>query len=277
MATKGQKIEQTTTNTIEKLRNLYRLQLIDSEIDKIKQIRGELPLEVQDLEDEITGLETRLENYENDIAELKKQVETKKQEIKEAELLIKKYTEQQNNVRNNREFESISKEIEFQTLEITLFEKRIKEFTVEVETKQEILDKSKEALNERKQDLSAKQDELEEIIKENQKDIEKLQKQSDELSKKIDSRTLNAYIKIRNNARNGLAVVTVERNACAGCFNLIPPQRQLDIKSGKKVIPCEYCGRILVDKDILEENPPKEVEPEIKPTTKTKKTSKTKK
>lgn len=277
MATKGQKTEQSPSGTIEKLRNLYRLQLIDSEVDRIKQVRGELPLEVQDLEDDITGLETRLENYENDIAELKKQIETKKQEIKEAEALIKKYNEQQNNVRNNREFESLSKEIEFQTLEIKLFEKRIKEFSAEAETKQEILAKSKEIIDDRKQDLAAKKDELDEIIKENQKDIEKLQKKSEELSKKIDARTLNAYYRIRNNARNGLAVVTVERNACAGCFNLIPPQRQLDIKSGKKVIPCEYCGRILVDKDILEDNIEKEVEPDNQPTTKTKKTSKTKK
>jgi hypothetical protein len=207
---------------------------------------------VQDLEDEISGLATRLENFENNIRELTQQIETKKFEITNAEALIKKYNEQQMNVRNNREFESISKEIEFQTLEIQLFNKRIKEFTAEIETKQQIIDSSKEALEDRKLDLAAKNGELDEIVKENEKEIEVLKKEFEELSKLIDSRTLKAYYRIRNNTRNGLAVVPVERNACAGCFNLIPPQRQLDIKSGKKIIPCEYCGRILVDKDILD-------------------------
>ena len=251
MVQKAKVKEQKTISIEEKLRNLYKVQLMDSEIDKIKMVRGELPLEVQDLEDEVTGLETRIENVEKEMNEFKSQIDNKKNEIKESEALITKYKEQQNNVRNNREFESLEKEMEFQTLEIELCNKRIKEYTLEISSKDLLIASSKTKFEDRKLDLVAKKDELDEIIKENEKEIANLSKKLETLCKKIDSRTLKAYYRLRNNARNGLAVVCVERNACAGCFNMIPPQRQIDIKSRKKLIACEYCGRILVDEDIL--------------------------
>jgi len=236
----------------EKLRTLYEMQRVDSEIDKIRTLRGELPLEVQDLEDEIAGLDTRIVNLNNEVKELVDTVAKKKQEIKEAGLLIKKYEAQQMNVRNNREFDSISKEIEFQNLEIELCEKRIKEFTAEMNNKKAFIEKSEAVLTDRKADLESKKGELDAIVAETQKEEEKLGSQSDEFKTKIEERLLTAYSRIRSNARNGLAVVTVERDACGGCFNKIPPQRQLDIRSRKKVIVCEYCGRILVDRYICD-------------------------
>jgi predicted nucleic acid-binding Zn-ribbon protein len=236
----------------EKLRTLYEMQRVDSEIDKIRTLRGELPLEVQDLEDEIAGLDTRIVNLNNEVKELVDTVAKKKQEIKEAGLLIKKYEAQQMNVRNNREFDSISKEIEFQNLEIELCEKRIKEFTAEMNNKKAFIEKSEAVLADRKADLESKKGELDAIVAETQKEEEKLGSQSDEFKIKIEERLLTAYSRIRSNARNGLAVVTVERDACGGCFNKIPPQRQLDIRSRKKVIVCEYCGRILVDRYICD-------------------------
>jgi predicted nucleic acid-binding Zn-ribbon protein len=236
----------------EKLRTLYEMQRVDSEIDKIRTLRGELPLEVQDLEDEIAGLDTRIVNLNNEVKELVDTVAKKKQEIKEAGLLIKKYEAQQMNVRNNREFDSISKEIEFQNLEIELCEKRIKEFTAEMNNKKAFIEKSEAVLADRKADLESKKGELDAIVAETQKEEEKLGSQSDEFKTKIEERLLTAYSRIRSNARNGLAVVTVERDACGGCFNKIPPQRQLDIRSRKKVIVCEYCGRILVDRYICD-------------------------
>ncbi|MFH2096116.1 MAG: C4-type zinc ribbon domain-containing protein [Bacteroidota bacterium] len=236
----------------EKLRAMYKLQIADSEIDKIRILRGELPLEVQDLEDEIEGLETRVNNYENEIKEFEKLVAGKKNEIKEAQNLIKKYHEQQNNVRNNREYDSLSKEIEFQTLEIDLCEKRIREYTEDMNVKTESITGARTILEERKNDLSHKKSELEEIIDETQKEEEDLLKNSAEISRIIEKRLLTAYRRIRKNARNGLAVVPIERDACGGCFNKIPPQRQLDIRSRKKIIVCEYCGRVLVDKDLAD-------------------------
>lgn len=231
----------------DKLNALYQLQKVHSGIDKIKILRGELPLEVQDLEDEIAGLETRIQNYQDEIKNLETSVHNKKNEISTANELIKKYSEQQNNVRNNREFDSLSKEVEFQKLEIELCEKRIREFTAQATEKRTSIDLARKTLDERMQDLNNKKKELDEIISDTQKEEEGLNNKAHDIEKVIEPRLLNAYKRIRTNARNGLAVVTVERDACGGCFNKIPPQRQLDIKSRKKIIVCEYCGRILVD------------------------------
>ncbi len=238
----------------EKLKALYELQLVDSEIDKIKILRGELPLEVQDLEDEIAGLNTRIKNLFDECKNLEQAVANKKTEIANANALIKKYQEQQENVRNNREYDSLSKEIEFQTLEIELCEKRIKEFTSQIKAKKEQIDSYTKTLKEREQDLKNKKKELDDIITETQKEEEQLLKRSKEIEKIVEPRLITAYKRIRSNARNGLAVVTVERDACGGCFAKIPPQRQLEIRSRKKIIVCEYCGRILVDKNIIDKD-----------------------
>jgi predicted nucleic acid-binding Zn-ribbon protein len=237
----------------EKLRALYSLQLVDSEIDKIRTLRGELPLEVQDLEDEVEGLETRINNLKSETAELEKAVLSKTNEITASQALIKKYEEQQNNVRNNREYDSLSKEIEFQTLEIELCNKKIREFTILVAEKKEVMNEAVNALDERKRDLDGKKAELEDITRDTRKEEEQLDKSSLDLQTRIEERLLTAYKRIRSNARNGLAVVSVQRDACGGCFNQIPPQRQLDIRSRKKIIVCEYCGRILVDDEIVNE------------------------
>jgi hypothetical protein len=248
------KVKETKDLTVEeKLKALFELQLVDSKIDDIKRLRGELPLEVQDLEDEIEGLQTRVQNYEEELAKLNDSIAHKKNEIKEAQALIKKYSEQQDNVRNNREFDSLAKEIEYQTLEIELCEKRIKEYTANIEGKDEVIKESKEILEDRVNDLKAKKAELNSIVSETQKEEEELENKSKSIQEIIEPRLLNAYKKIRENARNGLAVVTVQRDACGGCFNKIPPQRQLDVRSRKKIVVCEYCGRILVDPDMEEE------------------------
>jgi predicted nucleic acid-binding Zn-ribbon protein len=253
MAKETKSSEVAEMTVAEKLKALYDLQMVDTAIDKIKILRGELPLEVQDLEDEIEGLQTRVTKYDDDIEALEKSIAAKKQEINNAQDLIKKYEEQQNNVRNNREYDSLSKEIEFQTLEIELCEKRIREFTAQIEDKKVVIDESRSVLDERKLDLENKKKELEDIIAETQKEEEQLEKKSEDLQGIIEGRLVTAYRKIRGNARNGLAVVPVERDSCGGCFNKIPPQRQLDIASMKKIIVCEYCGRILVDPKISEE------------------------
>lgn len=237
----------------EKLNALYRLQIVDSEIDKIKTLRGELPLEVQDLEDEVEGLETRIGKLNEELSEQETAVKTKQNEIIDAENLIKKYEQQQNNVRNNREYDSLSKEIEYQTLEIELCNKKIKEFTILKDEKVQVIDESKKNLDELKGDLENKTSELDSIIEDTRKEEEELDKESQKIGQAIEERLVTAYRRIRQNARNGLAVVPIQRDACGGCFNQIPPQRQLDIKSRKKIIVCEYCGRILVDDDILEE------------------------
>jgi hypothetical protein len=236
----------------DKLKALYNLQTVDTEVDKIKILRGELPLEVQDLEDEIAGLETRAKNHKEEVVNFEQTVTTKKNEIKDSEALIKKYEEQQMNVRNNREFDSLSKEIEFQTLEMELCEKRIREFTAQVTDKNEIIEKANTVLKERQDDLDIKKAELDEIIADTQKEEVVLLKRSEKIETLIEPRLLTAYKRIRKNARNGLAMVIIQRAACGGCFNKIPPQRQLDIKSRKKIIVCEYCGRILVDDEISE-------------------------
>jgi len=238
----------------ERLRALYSLQLVDSEIDKIKTLRGELPLEVQDLEDDIAGLETRLGNLREEVVVLDKSVQKKNNEILEAQTLIKKYEEQQKNVRNNREYDSLSKEIEYQNLEIELFNKKIREFNAQIDEKKAVIAESEATLSERRSDLENKRNELDEIISDTQKEEEGLYNKSEKIQTLIEERLLTAYKRIRSNARNGLAVVPVQRDACGGCFNQIPPQRQLDIKSRKKIIVCEYCGRILVDDEIIKES-----------------------
>jgi predicted nucleic acid-binding Zn-ribbon protein len=250
MSTQFSRVEEKEVSIEEKLRALYELQSVVSAIDKIKVLRGELPLEVQDLEDEIAGLKTRLHNLDDEIKGIETAIANKKIAIRESQTLITKYTEQQNNVRNNREFDSLAKEIEFQNLEIQLSEKRIKEFTADMTAKKEIIATSKTLLNERIDDLSRKNKELEEITEETQIEEEKLKAKAEKIEFFIEPRLLTAFKRIRKNARNGLAVVTIQRDACGGCFNKIPPQRQLDIASRKKIIVCEYCGRVLVDEKI---------------------------
>ena len=237
----------------QKLVALYALQSIDSRIDKIRIVRGELPLEVQDLEDETTGLETRKEKYDQEVKDFETAIADKKNAIKESQALIKKYEEQQMNVRNNREYDSLSKEIEFQSLEIQLCEKRIKEFSFKLDAAKTQIKDSEKVLKERISDLKLKKDELNGIIEETQREEETLQLQSDEQKKHIESRLLIAYNRIRENSKNGLAVVPVERGACGGCFSKIPPQVALDIAMHKKIIVCEFCGRILVDPEIGEQ------------------------
>ena len=234
------------TTVAEKLDALYALQKIDSQIDKIRTVRGELPLEVQDLEDEIEGLETRINKMQEEVKELDTEVIDRKNAMKDAEIAIAKFKEQQNNVRNNREFESLDKEIEFQELEIKLHEKRSKEAKIKVISKKEVLDEAKTRLDFRKGDLSVKKAELDEIVGETQKEEEALIAKSEKAKAAIDQRLITAYDRLRTNAKNGLAVVGVDRDSCGGCFNKIPPQRQLDIESKRKVIVCEHCGRILV-------------------------------
>lgn len=236
----------------EKLVELYRLQHIDSQIDKIRTQRGELPLEVQDLEDEVAGLETRMKKLQDELAEMEGQVSDRQNLIKEAKAQIKKYEGQQSKVRNNREYDSLTKEIEFQNLEIQLAEKRIKEAKASIDTKKQVVEDSSTLYEERKKDLDVKKKELDGIIAETEKEEKDLVKKSQAATKLIEERLLSAYNRIRTNARNGLSVVPVERGSCGGCFNSIPPQRQLDISSHKKIIVCEHCGRILVDDYVVE-------------------------
>jgi len=239
--------------TIEKkLIVLYTLQQIESQIDKIRIIRGELPLEVQDLEDEIAGLETRIENFVLEIEEFEKKITEKNNSIDESLVLKKKYEDQQMNVRNNREYDSLTKEIEFQSLEIQLSEKYIKEFNYTLGIKKEDVEKSQTLLDEKNEDLVIKHNELGDIVAETEKEENDLLKKSEKNKNLIEERLLTAYSRIRKNARNGLAVVPIERDACGGCFNKIPPQHQLDIRMHKKIIVCEYCGRILIDENIAE-------------------------
>lgn len=234
----------------EKLKALYNLQKIDSEIDRIRTIRGELPLEVQDLEDDIAGLETRLQNLTDEVNAFEDAIVQRKNMITDALAAIKKYEEQQGKVRNNREFDSLNKEIEFQNLEIQLCEKKMNEFKANIEAKNELIETAKTALEERQKDLEAKKAELDSIVAETEKDEEKLVKQSKDAEKVIEDRLLTAYKRIRGNSINGLAVVKIERGACGGCFNIIPAQRILDISLRKKIIVCEHCGRVLVDAEI---------------------------
>ncbi len=245
--------DESVVNVVEKkLVALLSLQQIDSQIDNIRIVRGELPLEVEDLEDEIEGLQTRIDKYIADISDHEKKVKEKEMAIKDSKALIKKYEEQQMNVRNNREYDSLSKEIEYQNLEIQLSEKRIKEFKAIIEGRNKEITEAQQKLSERKSDLEIKQSELEDIVTETEKEEKNLLARSEELKAMVEDRLATAYTRIRKNARNGLAVVKIERDACGGCFNKIPPQHQLDIRMHKKVIVCEYCGRILVDESIEE-------------------------
>ncbi|MBR3745264.1 MAG: hypothetical protein IKN31_09270 [Bacteroidales bacterium] len=244
----------------EKLRTLYQIQIKDTAIDKIHLQRGELPLEVQDLEDEVAGLNTRIANAEADIEQIEKKKADFKHAIEEAGMLVEKYTSQQNNVKNNREYESLGKEIEYQTLEQQVCEKRIGECERDLQEKRDLIEATRARLAIFEANLEEKKKELETIIEETAAAEEKLQAEKEELQKKIDERMMVAYNRVRGAAKNHLAVVTIEREACGGCFNQIPPQRKLDIIQGKKIIVCEYCGRILVNPEYKNDYKPEEVE-----------------
>jgi predicted nucleic acid-binding Zn-ribbon protein len=235
------------------LRNLYELQRIDTLIDEIRTLRGELPLEVQELEEAVENLKTRIEKQKEETENLEKLITEKKNTAKDAQTLIKKYESQQSKVRNNREYDSLGKEIDFQKLEIQLSDKRIKEYKASILAKEEMIKQSEALLKERNKELKVKRDELDEIVSETEKEEKALIKKSEDGRSNIDPTLLAAYLRIRPNFKNGLAVVTVERESCNGCFVKIPPQRQSDITSHKKLVVCEHCGRILVDKSILDE------------------------
>jgi predicted nucleic acid-binding Zn-ribbon protein len=251
MATKSK--AKSASTVAERLDALSNLQRIDSEIDRLLTVRGELPLEVEDLEDEISGLQTRINKLTDELNEIETEISDRKNAQKDAQAAILSYKEKQNNVRNNREFESLSKEIEYQELEIQLHEKKSKEAKYRAEQKKEVLDEAIAKVDKRKEDLVAKKSELDAIVAETEKDEEKLRKQSEKAKKKIDDHLQTAYDRLRENAKNGLAVVPVDRNSCGGCFNRIPPQRQLDIVQKKKIIVCEHCGRILVPAENFED------------------------
>lgn len=248
MATETQKPE--TLSVEQRLKSLYELQTILSQIDRIKTIRGELPLEVRDLEDNIEGLHTRIENYRREIADLKQKTAAEKEKINESQTKISKYREQLDNVRNNREFDLLSKEIEYQTLEIELSEKHLNENARLIDAKTTEIAATEETLADREHVLGEKKTELDEIVSETRQDEELLRTKAKELETKIDARTLTAFKRIRKNARNGLGIVYIQRSACGGCFNRIPPQKQAEIKMRKKVIVCEYCGRIMIDPEL---------------------------
>ena len=233
-----------------KLQTLYQLQATLSAIDKKRALRGELPLEVQDLEDEIAGLKTRIEHIEGDINDFQQAVAQKQGEIKEAEESVERYKKQLDEVRNNREYDTLTKEIEFQSLEIELCNKKIKEANAKVEDKKRELVRTNDLINDRQQALEEKKSELDEIMQETREEEQVLKAKAEELETKIEPRLLSSFKRIRKNARNGLGIVYVQRDACGGCFNKIPPQRQLDIKMHKKVIVCEYCGRIMIDPEL---------------------------
>ncbi len=243
----------TEVTVEEKLRALYDLQLIDSRIDEIRSVRGELPLEVEDLEDEVAGMNTRLEKLKADLEVIEDQIKEKKNNIEESKGLIKKYSAQQDNVRNNREYNSLSKEVEFQELEIQLAEKNIKEYRAQIEQKNQVIEETKSRFDERSEHLKHKQSELDEILKETEKEEQTLIKQSESFESQIEPRLIKAYKRIRTNVKNGLAIVAVERGASGGSFFTIPPQVQMEIAGRKKIITDEHSGRILVDPDLANE------------------------
>ena len=244
------KKDPTDLTVEEKLKTLYQLQAALSSIDEKRALRGELPLEVQDLEDEIEGLTTRVEKIKAEIADFQRAISQKKGEIVEAEASVARYKTQLNDVKNNREYDTLSKEIEFQTLEIELCNKKIREANARIQEKQDELADNEELIKERQGDLSIKKAELDEIVTETRAEEEKLKEKVKDLEAKIEPRLLTSFKRIRKNARNGLGVVYVQRDACGGCFNKIPPQRQLDIRMHKKIIVCEYCGRIMIDPEL---------------------------
>jgi predicted nucleic acid-binding Zn-ribbon protein len=237
----------------QKLKALYELQTIHSKIDKIRQIRGELPMEVADLEDDVAGLETRIQKIKNELDDLEDNIVARKNLIRDAQANIKKYETQLNEVKNNREYDALSKEIEIQGLDIQVSEKKIREYGFEISSKNQVYEKALADLEGRKKDLDAKKAELGTITAETQKEEEDLTSQAEKAKENIEPRLLTAYSRLRANAKNGLAVVTIQRDSCSGCFNQIPPQRQADIRQRKKIIVCEHCGRILVDEQIAYE------------------------
>ena len=257
------KKDPTDLTVEEKLETLYKLQTTLSAIDEKRALRGELPLEVQDLEDEIAGLTTRVEKIKDEIEDFQQAVTQKKAEIAAAQISVKKYNEQLDDVQNNREYDTLKKEIEFQTLEIELCNKKIREAATKVEERKSDLKRAEEHIDDRKQALEEKKNELDEIIEETRAEEERLRDKAKDLEMKVEPRLLTSFKRIRKNARNGLGIVYVQRDACGGCFNKIPPQRQLDIKMHKKIIVCEYCGRIMIDpelagvKTVAEEDKPK--------------------
>lgn len=250
----AKKVEQKEMTVEEKLRALYDLQLVDSHLDEIRNTRGELPLEVEDLSDDVAQMVTRVKKIDEEIKEVEAEIKSKKEAIKASEALMKKYTKQQDNVRNNREFESLAKEVEYQELEIQLSEKRIKEFQIRIEHKNQVKQDANEKLDSMKSHLEFKKAELDAIVKETEKEEEFLHKKSEEFASVLEERLFKAYKRIRGNMKNGLAVVPVQRDASFGSFFTIPPQRQLDIAQRKKIIFDEHSGRILVDAELaLEE------------------------
>ncbi|MDE5800668.1 MAG: hypothetical protein K2H74_06560 [Paramuribaculum sp.] len=250
MATEEKNKPEQNLSVESRLKSLYELQTTLSQIDRIKTVRGELPLEVRDLEDSIEGLNTRIANYRQEIDELNKKKLQEKEKINESQSKIATYKTQLDNVRNNREFDLLSKEIEFQTLEIELCEKHINEYTRVIDAKTNEIAITEESLADQQHILTEKKAELEEIVSETKQDEERLREQAKALEPKIDARTLAAFKRIRKNARNGLGIVYIQRNACGGCFNRIPPQKQMEIKMRKKIIVCEYCGRIMIDPEL---------------------------
>ena len=246
----AKKIDPAELPVEQKLKNLYQLQTTLSEIDKIKTLRGELPLEVQDLEDEVEGLKTRIKKQEEDVEAFKADIAERHEKIKAAQEAIARYKQQLDSVKNNREFDMLNKEIEFQELEVQLQEKKINEAKKAIDERHASMESSNAIINERMEDLTAKRTELEDIVTETKAEEEKLREKSKSLELLIEPRLLGAFKRIRKNSRNGLGIVYVQRDACGGCFNKIPPQRQLDIRMHKKVIVCEYCGRILVDPEL---------------------------
>ncbi len=245
MATDKTKTEALSVES--RLKTLYELQTILSEIDRIKTIRGELPLEVKDLEDQIAGLHTRIDNFTAEIAELTKSVAAEKEKIINCQNLVERYDEQMKNVRNNREYDLLQKEVEFQSLEIELAQKHINDHTRAIENRRSDIQATRDRLADMEHILAEKRGELDEIVSETRQEEEKLRMKAKDLEPKIDERTLTAFKRIRKNARNGLGIVYVQRNACGGCFNRIPPQKQMEIRMHKKIIVCEYCGRIMID------------------------------
>lgn len=234
----------------QKLKALYELQTIHTKIDRIRQVRGELPMEVADLEDDVAGLETRIQKIKAELDDVEDEIVTRKNLIKEAQANIKKYEAQLNEVKNNREYDAISKEIEIQGLDIQVSEKKIREYGFEITSKTQVYEKALADLEARRSDLDAKKDELGTITAETEKEETELTSQAEKATGNIEERLLTAYNRLRQNAKNGLAVVTIQRDSCSGCFNQIPPQRQSDIRQRKKIIVCEHCGRILVDEQM---------------------------
>lgn len=250
MASEKKPAEQHPLSVEERLKNLYHLQTLLSQIDRIKTVRGELPLEVRDLEDSIEGLKTRIENFRQEIEDLRRKTVEEKEKINTSHSTIERYREQLDTVRNNKQFDILSKEIEFESLEIELAEKHIGEYALQIEAKEAEIAATEQILADREHVLGEKKNELEEIVSETRAEEENLREQAQALEPSIDTRTLTAFKRIRKNAHNGLGIVYIQRNACGGCFNRIPPQRQMEIKMHKKIIVCEYCGRIMIDPEL---------------------------